>query len=354
MLAVRWHGRRDLRLEDIPEPQVKPGFIKVKVKACGICGTDLNEYLNGPIFIPTEKPHPLTGRTAPVTIGHEFAGEVVDIGEGVKGFEVGDRVAVFPVIHCGECYFCRRGMENLCVNFGVTGLSEDGGFAEYALVRPYQAYKIPESVSFEEAALVEPLSVGVRAVKKAGLLPGDSVVIIGAGPIGLSVLLVARASGAGKVIVVEPSRVRRKKALELGADIAIDPSGRSTEEVVEDIVGETELGADVSFECVGLNETFKTAVESIRKGGRAVILGVFKCLTSFNAKGLVVGEKSIVGSVSHSADDFCRGISLIASGRVDVRPMITSRVGLEEIIERGFEELAKNREGHVKILAVEK
>ncbi len=117
-------------------------------------------------------------------------------------------------------------------------------------------------------------------------------------------------------------------------------------------MGETELGADVSFECVGLNETFKTAVESIRKGGRAVILGVFKCLTSFNAKGLVVGEKSIVGSVSHSADDFCRGISLIASGRVDVGPMITSRVGLEEIIERGFEELAKNREGHVKILAV--
>jgi len=129
MLAVRWHGRRDLRLEEIEEPAVKPGFIKIKVKACGICGTDLNEYLHGPIFIPTKEPHPLTGKIAPVTIGHEFAGEVVEIGEGVKGFEVGDRVAVFPVIHCGECYFCRKGMENLCVSFGVTGLSEDGGFA---------------------------------------------------------------------------------------------------------------------------------------------------------------------------------------------------------------------------------
>jgi len=354
MLAIRWHGRRDLRLEEIKEPAVKPGFIKIKVKACGICGTDLNEYLHGPIFIPTKEPHPLTGKTAPVTIGHEFAGEVIEIGEGVKGFEVGDRVAVFPVIHCGECYFCRRGIENLCVNFGVTGLSEDGGFAEYALVRPYQAYSIPEGISFEEAALVEPLSVGVRAVKKAGLMPGDSVVVIGAGPIGLCVLLVAKASGAGKIIVVEPSEARRRKALELGADVTIDPSGKSTEEVVEEIVSETEFGADLSFECVGLNETFKTAVESIRKGGRAVVLGVFKCLTSFNAKGLVVGEKSIIGSVSHSADDFCRGISLITSNRVDVRPMITSKVGLEEVIERGFEELVKNRDRHVKILAIER
>ncbi len=354
MLAVRWYGRRDIRLEEIEEPAVKPGFIKIKVKACGICGTDLNEYLHGPLFIPTEEPHPLTGKTAPVTIGHEFAGEVVEVGEGVRDFEIGDRVAVFPVIHCGECYFCRRGMENLCVNFGVTGLSEDGGFAEYALVRPYQAYRIPEGVSFEEAALVEPLSVGVRAVKKAGMMPGDSVVIIGAGPIGLCVLLVAKASGAGKIIVVEPLEARRKKALELGADVTIDPSGRNTEEVVEEIVSETELGADVSFECVGLNETFKTAVESIRKGGRAVVLGVFKCITSFNAKGLVVGEKSMIGSVSHSADDFCRGISLIDSGRVDVRPMITSKVKLKDIIERGFEELVENRDRHVKILAIER
>jgi len=194
----------------------------------------------------------------------------------------------------------------------------------------------------------------VRAVKKAGLMPGDSVVVIGAGPIGLCVLLVAKASGAGKIIVVEPSEARRRKARKLGADVTIDPSGKSTEEVVEEIVSETELGADVSFECVGLNETFKTAVESIRKGGRAVVLGVFKCLTSFNAKGLVVGEKSIIGSVSHSADDFCRGISLIASNRVDVRPMITSKVGLEEVIERGFEELVKNRDRHVKILAIER
>lgn len=353
MLAVRWYGKRDLRIEEVREPSIKPGFIKIKVKACGICGTDLNEYLNGPIFIPTREPHPLTGKTAPVTIGHEFAGEVVEVGEGVKGFEVGDKVAVFPVIHCGECYFCKRGLENLCVNFGVTGLSEDGGFAEYALVRPYQAYKIPDSVSFEEGALVEPLSVGVRAVKKAQLMPGDSVVIIGAGPIGLCVLLVAKASGAGKIIVVEPSKARRKKAEKIGADITIDPSGKSVEEVIEEIRGETELGADVSFECVGLNETFKVAVESIRKGGRAVALGVFKCLTSFDAKGLVVGEKSIIGSVPHSADDFCRGISLVASKRVDVRPLITSKVKLEEIIGKGFEELVKNRDKHVKILAVE-
>ncbi|NJE85866.1 2,3-butanediol dehydrogenase [Thermococcus sp. CX2] len=351
MLGLRYYGRGDLRLEEVEEPKIKPGFLKIRVRTCGICGTDLNEYLSGPIFVPKDKPHPLTGRTAPVILGHEFSGEVVEVGAGVKGFKEGDRVAVFPVIHCGECYFCRRGMENLCVNFGVTGLSEDGGFAEYALVRPNQAYKLPESVSFEEGALVEPLSVGVRAVKKAEIMPGDSVVIVGAGPIGLCVLLVAKASGAGKIIVVEPSKVRREKAKELGADIVIDPTGKTTEDVVGEIVSETDIGVDVSFECVGINETFRTAVECLRKGGKAVMLGVFKCLTPFDAKGLVVGEKVITGSVSHSADDFLRGISLISSNRVDVRPLITSRVRLGDIIEKGFEELVKNKEKHVKILA---
>ena len=185
MRALRFHAARDLRIEEVTEPPAPSlGDVVVRVATCGICGTDLHEYTAGPIVTPVE-PHPLTGAQNPQILGHEFAGDVVATGPGVTSVAEGDRVAIMPLAYCGHCPYCRRGLQHLCAMMACVGLSHPwGGMAELATVAEYQVVRLPESVTYRQGALIEPTAVAAYGVERAGVGPGDSVLVTGAGPIG--------------------------------------------------------------------------------------------------------------------------------------------------------------------------
>lgn len=192
MRAAVWHGRHDIRVEDVPLPaEPPPGWVQIRVHWCGICGSDLHEYLAGPVFIPVEAPHPLTGLKDQCILGHEFSGEIVRLGNGVTSFAVGQAVAADACQHCGTCYYCRHGLYNICENLAFTGLMNNGAFAEYVNVPANLLYALPAGFPSEAGALIEPLAVGMHAVKKAGSLLGQNVVVVGAGTIGLCTIMCA-------------------------------------------------------------------------------------------------------------------------------------------------------------------
>jgi len=345
MKALRWHNVKDLRLENIEEPTVKKGHAKLKIKWCGICGSDLHEYVAGPIFIPKDTPHPLTGEKAPIIMGHEFSGEVIEVGEGVTKVKVGDRVAVEPVYSCGKCEACRQGKYNLCSLMGFYGLAGGGGgFSEYASVPEHMLHKLPDNVSFEQGALVEPAAVAVHAVKQSKLKVGDKAAVFGTGPIGLLVIEALKAAGAGEIYAVELSPQRRAKAEELGA-IGIDPAQC---DVVEEIHKLTGGGVDVSYEVTSVPVVLKQAINSTKFNGETMIVSIFETEASIHPQDIVMKERTVTGIIGYR-DVFPATISLMAQGYFPADKLVTKRITLDEAIEEGFEALLKER-NHIKIL----
>jgi (R,R)-butanediol dehydrogenase/meso-butanediol dehydrogenase/diacetyl reductase len=339
MKALRWYARKDLRYEDIPEPSPGPGQVKVKVNLAGICGTDLKEYSNGPGMIATDK--------VPLVLGHEFVGKIAEVGEGVTDFKVGERVTALGYWYCGQCYFCKRGMYNICANAGFTGLTSDGCMAEYAVIPSYAAYKLPDSVSDELGALVEPLAVAFHAVQQGNVRTGNTVAIVGAGTIGLSVLLAARAAGASDIYVVDKVKRRGELALAMGATVFINPEDEDPEQRVKELTGG--LGADVSLECVGIQVTAQLTQKLARSGGTTVIVGVFEAPASVDLFDLMFNQKTMVGSsiYVHEAETV---IALLAAKRIDPRRLITAKVPLKDAVEMGFEKLLASKENNIKVL----
>src|SRR6184192_1557602 len=225
MRALRFHAARDLRIEDVPAPaEPGGGEVVVRVASCGICGTDLHEYVAGPIVTPVE-PHPLTGAQNPQILGHELAGDVVAVGAGVTSVREGDRVAVMPLAYCGRCAYCSRGLQHLCATMGCVGLSHAwGGMAELATVAEYQVVRLPDGVTYQQGALIEPTAVAAYGVERGGVKPGDRVLVTGAGPIGALAALCAHAAGASTVYVSEPNAARRERAEALGVATVLDPT----------------------------------------------------------------------------------------------------------------------------------
>jgi (R,R)-butanediol dehydrogenase/meso-butanediol dehydrogenase/diacetyl reductase len=345
--ALRWHGRKDLRLEDVDRPQPGEGEVLVAVTCCGICGSDLHEYAEGPIFIPVDSP-PGTGRMAPVTLGHEFVGRIAELGPGAPVCAIGERVIVDACLRCGECWYCSGGEPMLCEKLGFLGMMQDGAFAQYVLAPAALVHPVPDSVTDEEAALVEPLSVGLRGVRRSGLKAGDTAVVVGAGPIGLGVVAMARRAGAGAVFVVERAEARRQKALEMGATEAFDPDwGDAAEQVRAATPGGR--GADVAFECVGHSDPLNVAIQSSRPGGTVAVLGVFGAPATVDFNQVMAVQRTLVGSLGY-VEDYPRVLRLLASGQLDVGPLITARIHLEDAVTSGFDELLRNQGQHVKIL----
>lgn len=348
MTAAVWHGRQDIRLEQVPRPAAPaPGWAQIRVHWCGICGSDLHEYLAGPVFIPVDQPHPLTGLKGQCILGHEFCGEIVALGDGVSGFAPGDRVTADACQHCGECRYCREGQINLCERLAFTGLMNDGAFAELVNVPANLLYRLPAGFPPEAGALIEPLAVGMHAVRQAGDIAGKTLVVVGAGTIGLCTIMCAKAAGAGRIIALEMSAVRKQKALEVGASEVLDPGECDVVAAVQALTGGD--GADVSIECIGHKQTAKLAIDVIRKAGRCVMVGIFEEPSEFNFFELVATEKQVVGALAYSGE-FAEVIALIAEGRMAVTPLITGRIPLEQIIEQGFEELVHNKDRNVKII----
>jgi len=339
MKALRWHGREDLRLEDIPEPSPGPGLLKVKVGLAGICGTDLKEYAAGPCLVNPEK--------APLTMGHEFAGTVAAVGEGVTGFAAGDRVSGVGYWYCGDCYYCKKGNYNLCVNSNFSGLDIDGCMAEYYVTPAYACYRLPDSVSDEAGALVEPLAVALHAVSQGKVKPGDTVAVVGDGAIGLCSLLAARAAGAAGVYLVAKHRGRGELAVQMGADGVIYLDDGSPAERLKELTGGP--GADAAIECVGKPDTPLLAAGLLRRGGAAVIAGVFEQPGTFDFSAITFTEVTMVGS-SIYVDEGRTAVELIANGSIDPTPVITSRVTLENAVEKGFRALLHDKEAHIKVL----
>lgn len=347
MKAARWHAKKDIRVENISEPPApKAGEVKIKVAWCGICGSDLHEYLAGPIFIPT-KEHPLTGHSGTTTLGHEFCGTVVEVGPGVETVKVGDLVAPDACQHCGVCLPCRMGKYNVCEKLAFTGLMTEGAFAEYVNVPASICYVLPKGFNAEHGALIEPLATGMKAVRTAGTILGDSVVIFGSGTIGLGTLMCAKAAGASLAIVVELSEARKKMAKACGADVVLDPREC---DVIAEIKKLTNGGADVSFECIGNVNTAPMAVEAVHNVGKVIIVGIFEGPSSFNFFSLSATDKAVIGTLAYTIDDFGRVAKLLASGQIKAEPLITGRIKIDQIIDKGFEELVHNKDANIKIL----
>ncbi len=346
MLAARWYGAHDLRLEDLPEPPLGPGEVRVRVKWCGICGSDLHEYQKGPVLIPT-RPHPLTGRVAPMVLGHEFSAEVVEVGEGVREVKVGERVVANACLVCHTCPWCQSGRYNLCERLGSIGLCADGGFAERVVVPAYTLYRLPDEVSWEAGALAEPTAVALHAVKRGRVAPGETVAVVGGGTIGLLVLQAARACGARRVYVVEPTARRRKVAEELGATAALDPTTQAPDKEIHAFT--SGLRADVVFECVGSSRAVDTAIRVAGKGGRVVLVGIYTEASLAPWGRLQAQEKELLGSSAYT-DEFPLALSMLADGRVRAEPLLGERIALRDLEGRGFKSLIESPGQNIKIL----
>ncbi|KLV25742.1 butanediol dehydrogenase [Niallia circulans] len=342
MKALRWHNQKDIRLENIEEPQVAPGKVKLKVKWCGICGSDLHEYLGGPIFIPVDQPHPLTNEVAPVTLGHEFSGEIVEIGAGVTDYQVGDRVVVEPIFATHG----HQGAYNLDENMGFLGLAGGGGgFSEYVSVDTELLHKLPDELSYEQGALVEPSAVALYAVRSSKIQAGDTAAVFGCGPIGLLVIEALKAAGATDIYAVELSPERQAKAEELGA-IVVNPA--NYEDVVAELVRRTNGGVDVSFEVTGVPVVLRQAIQSTTISGETVIVSIWEKGAEILPNDIVIKERTIKGIIGYR-DVFPSVLNLMRKGYFSADKLVTKKIKLDEVIEEGFQSLISEK-NQVKIL----
>lgn len=338
MRAAVWYGAKDVRVEDVPVRRPGLGEVTIEVAYCGICGSDLHEYADGPHAVPVGEPHPESGVAAPIVLGHEFCGTVTEAGGDVTGLAPGDRVAVEPHYRCGSCPRCLAGEYNICRHFGFAGLMGHGGLAERATVPAYMLHRLPESVSLEQAAVFEPAAVALHAVRRAGIRSGDTVAVLGLGPIGLLVTRFAARAGAGRVVAADRSPARLEQARRLGAEAVRGDC------LAEAVGGE---GADVVFEVVGSEATLRTCLAATRRGGRVIFLGLTGTV-SLDAFALVNNEQTIVTSVGYR-DAYPELIRMVADEGVDLTCIVTATIPLEHVVRDGFEALLRG-DDHVKVL----
>nr|POE46980.1 (r,r)-butanediol dehydrogenase [Quercus suber] len=351
MKAVRLHGQRDLRLEEIPVATCGRGQIKIAPAWCGICGTDLHEYLGGPSLCPKDTPHPLTGETVPLTLGHEFSGVIEELGDGVDAkFRVSDRVCVQPILYDGSCGSCQEGLINCCDKNGFLGLSGwGGGLSEHIVVPEYAVHQLPDNVPLDVAALVEPLSVGWHAVDVSPFVPTDSVLVLGGGPIGLAIIQALRARNAHQIIVSELSSIRKQYAKEFGAHVVLDPTKDDIVARCKELTGGR--GVHVCFDAAGVQAGLDAAILALRARGTHVNVAIWEKPCTLSPNDLVFREKRYLGVATFVKSDFREVIQAISDGRLDMcRKMITRRIGLDEVEKEGFQGLIRDKDSQVKII----
>lgn len=349
MKAARYYGRGDIRIEDVPEPTVGPGEVGVDVAYCGICGTDLHEYLDGPIFCPAPgHPHPISGEDSPVTLGHEMAGVVYALGEGVTDLRIGEHVVVEPYIVADDVDTSENNPAyHLSKDMNFIGLAgRGGGLSERLAVKRRWVHPVGD-IPLDEAALIEPLSVGYHAFERSGAKAGDVALITGAGPIGLLTAAVLKAEGL-TVAVSETSELRRQKALDTEvADYVIDPTAA---DVVAEVAALTDgRGADVSFECTSVQGALDTLFDATRPQGVIVVVSIWGKPASVEMQKLVLKEIDLRGTIAY-VNNHPAVIKLVQDGKVDLRPFITATIGLDDLISKGFDTLINHNDSAVKVL----
>ena len=340
MRVSRLYGVRDLRVETAPVPEPGPGEVLLKIASVGTCGSDVHYYLEGAIGDQVV--------TEPIQMGHEFSAWVAELGEGVKGLEIGQLVAVEPAISCGVCESCQHGHPNLCPNVRFCGTPPiDGVFAEYAVMPAENCFVLPEGFTPEEGALLEPLGIGIHTVDLAHLKVGETIAVFGAGPVGLLTAAVARAGGAGAVYMTEPNAARRAFALEHSADAVFDPE---TDDVVAAIMAATGgRGVDVAFEAAGAPDTPDQAARVTRPGGKVIVVGIpvedkmTMTASQVRRKGLTI---KLVRRMKHT---YPRAIRMVSTGMIDVGALATHYFSLDRIAD-AFELVAGYEDGVLRAI----
>lgn len=348
MRAARYYDRNDIRIEDIVEPELKPGTVAIDVAWCGICGTDLHEYLEGPLFIPPAgHPHPISGESAPVTLGHEFSGTITALGEGVTDLTVGENVVVEPYIIGADVDTSEGAAYQLSKDMNFIGLGgRGGGLAEKIVVERRWVHPIGD-IPLDQAALIEPLSVGHHAYVRSDAKAGQVAIVGGAGPIGLLTAAVLKAKGL-TVYISELSEARKAKALETGvADAVFDPREGDVASQVRELTNGQ--GADVGFECSSVPAVLDMLLDAVRPGAVIVNVSIWGHKPAVDMPKLVLKEVDLRGTIGY-ANDHPDTIALVQSGKLDLSRFITGRIGLDGLVTEGFEQLINNNEEHVKII----
>ena len=334
MRAVIFLGQEQIEVQKRPDPIPEEGEVLIKVEACGICGSDLHAYKTG-MYTPG------------LIIGHEFAGVVKAAGVGVTDLRVGDRVTASSCIGCGQCFLCLSGKENLCEQSVRVGVTDDGGMAELVKVPRSVVYHIPDNLPLKEGCLAEPFSIGLHGVNLSRFKPGNRVLIIGAGPIGLCLSQVLKTAGAGAVWITETNPLRRDLAARLGVDLVLNPKDVSPLSILSNLTDG--MMADIVFECAGLPQTIAQAPMLVRRGGQVVILGICDQPVEMDFLSIITSEIDIQTAYYSRASEFARTIDLMAKGSLKANPLLTSEVPFERVTE-SFETLLSPDSNQVKIL----
>jgi (R,R)-butanediol dehydrogenase/meso-butanediol dehydrogenase/diacetyl reductase len=318
MRAAAFRRQNEMVVIDTPEPKAAPGQVVLKVHNCGICGSDLHACQYG------------MGMPSDSIMGHEFCGEIREIGPGVSGFKLGERVAGFPFFFCGECERCRNGMEIHCHNLKGLGLGQlPGAYAELVACPAASLFKLPDNISSRDGALVEPLSVGLHAVKRSRLVAGMTVVVMGAGPIGLATLIWAKGKGA-RIVVSELADGRGELAQKLGADVMVNPRVQSPADRVREMTGHR---PDLVFECIGVKGTLAEAINMVAPRGQVVVVGVCMEADEIQPLQCVLREVDVSFVLGYDPADFSETIAALATGEIRPHSMVTDIIGVEQVPE---------------------
>jgi (R,R)-butanediol dehydrogenase/meso-butanediol dehydrogenase/diacetyl reductase len=323
--AAVFMGQEDVQVLNVPKPSIRADEVLIRVAYCGICGSDISAYKTGNYVVG-------------LTIGHEFSGTIEKAGSKVEDLRVGDRVTGNAVIPCGRCSFCLGGKPSLCECMEMPGVTSNGAFAEYVKFPAEVVYELPEELSLIDAALVDPLACILHPVNLSSFKPLDSVLIQGAGPLGVLTLETLKKSGAGKIMVTEISAGRKKLAQDLGADLVIDPGEENLPAIIERQTNG--LGVDILFDTAGVPETLRQNFTLVKKGGEIMVVGITEEPTPSDFFTVVLNELTIKGAYC-GFNEYPSAIEMLSKGLISAGKIITSVIELDEISEKGFKPLMR-------------
>ena len=325
-----------IEFRQVPTPEPGPGQVLVKIMEIGVCGSDIHVY---------HGEHPFT--SYPVTQGHEVSGIVETLGPGAEGLVPGQKVTIQPQLVCGKCWPCRHGKYNLCEELRVMGFQATGVASEYFAVDAAKVTPLPEEMSLEEGAMIEPLAVAVHAVRRAGDVAGKDICVLGAGPIGILVAQAAKGMGAGRVMVTDISSLRLEKARECGADFCVNTKEKDFGQALAECFGPDK--ADVIYDCAGNDITMGQAIQYARKGSTIILVAVFAKTAHVDLAVLNDHELDLNTSMMYRNEDYVEAIRLAASGRVRLMPLLSKRFPFQEYLD-AYRYIDENRESAMKVL----
>jgi threonine dehydrogenase-like Zn-dependent dehydrogenase len=321
MKALKFTEVGRSEIVEVAKPVPKADEVLVKVETAGICASDIMAFNGRHSY-----------RIPPVITGHELSGKIVELGQHISTLKVGDRVAIEPHIGCGQCSLCRHGHYNECEKKRLLGVGDwIGAFSEYAVAAEPMCHRMPASMSFEEGAALEPLCVGLHAVRRAGMGVGERIAILGCGSIGLMTLLCAKLCTPEKIIATDISAFKREMALQNGADVAVDPLSQNPVEAVLELTGGR--GLDTVFVAVSQESVFKQSLEMCKRMGQVILIASYGDEIAFSPKQVQLYERSLIGTSMYTADEYRSAISLWEKGDLDIQSLITQRITLEQAPE---------------------